>query len=177
MLSANNTQKGIKVKVIHDQQRRIMEIFSLLRVMNNYYYKKTELQQQIRPLIFNKFKEGLTTIKRNVDWLFTIPTALNTLSNDFVSKKDSFRFPDSIILFEAWMNLGLDALFPRFVLHFKFPGFLKNEKIRNVFQFIYSFSRGFGFPIYFGPKFYNYRFKYAKFLDPLFKWGYTVCHK
>ena len=154
-----------------------MEIFSLFRVMNNYYYIKTELQKQIRPLIFNKFKEGLITISRNIDWLFTIPTALNTLSNDFLSKNDSFRFPDSIILFEAWMNLGLDALFPRFVLHFKFPGFLKKEKTRNVFQFIYSFSRGFGFPIYFGPEFYNYKFKYARILNPLFKWGYTVCHK
>jgi len=145
--------------------------------MNNYYYKKTELQKQIQPLIFKKFKEGLRTVRKNIDWLFTIPTALNTLSDDFVSKKDSFRFPDSIILFEAWMNLGLDALFPRVVLHFKFPGFLKGEKTRNIFQFIYSFSRGFGFPIYFGPEFYNYRFRFAKFLDPLMKWGYTVCHK
>lgn len=177
MQSTYKAQEGLTVKVVHDLQRRILEIFSLFRVMNNYYYKKTELQKQIQPLIFKKFKEGLRTVRKNIDWLFTIPTALNTLSDDFVSKKDSFRFPDSIILFEAWMNLGLDALFPRVVLHFKFPGFLKGEKTRNVFQFIYSFSRGFGFPIYFGPEFYNYRFRFAKLLDPLMKWGYTVCHK
>ncbi|MFW9897750.1 MAG: hypothetical protein ACFFDO_00620 [Candidatus Thorarchaeota archaeon] len=177
MLSTYNGKEGITVKVVHDLQRRIMEIFSFFRVMNNYYYKKTELQKQIRPLIFKKFKEGLITIQRNIDWFFTIPTALNTLSNDFISKKDSFRFPDGIILFEAWMNLGLEALFPRLVLHFKFPGFLKGENTRHVFQFIYSFSRGFGFPIYFGPEFYSYKFKYSKLLDPLFKWGYTVYHK
>ena len=177
MQSFPDTQKEITIKIIHDPQRRIMEILSLLRVMNNYYYKKLELQRQMQPLIFKKFKDGLKTIRKNVDWLFTIPTALNTLSDDFLSKTDSFRFPDSIILFEAWMNLGLQALFPRVVLHFKFPGFLKGEKTRNIFQFIYSFSRGFGFPIYFGPEFYNYRFKFAKILDPILKWGYTVCHK
>ena len=177
MQSTYKAQESLTVKVVHDLQRRILEIFSLFRVLNNYYHKKTELQKQIQPLIFKKFKEGIRTVRKNIDWLFTIPTALNTLSDDFISKKDSFRFPDSIILFEAWMNLGLDALFPRVVLHFKFPGFLKGEKTRNIFQFIYSFSRGFGFPIYFGPEFYNYRFRFAKLLDPLMKWGYTVCHK
>jgi len=175
--STYKAQEGLTVKVVHDLQRKILEIFSLFRVLNSYYYKKTEIQKQIQPLIFKKFKEGLKTVRENVDWLFTIPTALNTLSDDFLSKKNSFRFPDGIILFEAWMNLGLDALFPRVVLHFKFPGFLKGEKTRNIFQFLYSFSRGFGFPIYFGPEFYNYWFRLAKFLDPLMKWVYTVCHK
>ncbi|TFG00693.1 MAG: hypothetical protein EU540_05005, partial [Promethearchaeota archaeon] len=177
MQSTYKAQEGLTVKVVYDLQRRILEIFSLFRVLNKYYYKKTEIQKQIQPLIFKKFKEGLKTVRKNMDWLFTIPTALNTLSDDFISKKDSFRFPDGIILFEAWMNLGLDALFPRVVLHFKFPGFLKGEKTRNIFQFIYSFSRGFGFPIYFGPEFYNYWFRLAKILDPLMKWVYTVCHK
>lgn len=177
MQSTYKAQEGSTVKVVYDLQRRILEIFSLFRVLNNYYYKKTEIQKQIQPLIFKKFKEGLKTVRKNVDWLFTIPTALNTLSDDFISKKNSFRFPDGIILFEAWMNLGLDALFPRVVLHFKFPGFLKGEKTRNIFQFLYSFSRGFGFPIYFGPDFYNYWFRFAKLLDPLMKWVYTICHK
>ena len=145
--------------------------------MNNYYNKKSEIQRQIQPLIFKKFKEGLRTIKDKGDWLFTIPTALNTLSDDFLSKRDSFRFPDSIILFEAWMNLGLDALYPRIVLHFKFPGLLKGEKTRNIFQFIFTTSRGFGFPIYFGPEFYKYHLNLARYIEPFLKWGYTVCHK
>jgi len=63
------------------------------------------------------------------------------------------------------MKLGFDALFPRIVLHFKFPGLLKGEKTRNVFQFIYATSRGFGFPINFGPEFYGYQFKFLKYLD------------
>jgi hypothetical protein len=145
--------------------------------MNNYYRKKSEIQNQIQPLIFKKFKEGLITIQKKGDWLFTIPTALNTLSDDFLSKKDSFRFPDSIILFEAWMNLGLDALYPKIVLHFKFPGLLKGEKNRNIFQFIFATSRGFGFPIYFGPEFYNYQLNVIKYIQPFLKWSYTVCHK
>ena len=145
--------------------------------MNNYYNKKSEIQKQIQPLILKKFREGLKTIKKTEDWLFSIPIALSTLSDDFLSKKDSFKFPDSILLFEAWMNLGLAALNPRAVLHFKFPGLLKGEKIRNVFQFIFSTSRGFGFPIYFGPRFYQYDLKFLKYIEPFFKWGYTVCHK
>ena len=177
MHPSHEAQKATNVKVVHDPKRRIMEILSLLRVMNNYYFKKTEIQKQIQPLIFKKFKEGLKTIRKNVDWLFTIPTALTTLSEDFLYKKDSFRFPDGILLFEAWMNLGLGALFPRVVLQFKFPGFLKGEKSRNIFQFIYSYSRGFGFPIYFGPEFYYYKSIYTKFLGPLLKWSYTVWHK
>ncbi|MFX1259641.1 MAG: hypothetical protein ACFFAN_17440, partial [Promethearchaeota archaeon] len=137
------SEEIISLKVAHNLQRQILEVLSLFRVMNSYYNKKNEIQNQIRPLIFEKFKEGLQTIKKKkVDWLFSIPVALETLSDDFLSKKDSFRFPDSIILFEAWMNLGLDALFPRVVFHFKFPGLLKGEKIRHVFQFIFSTSRG-----------------------------------
>ena len=146
--------------------------------MNNYYDKKSEIQNQLRPLILKKFKESLKTVtEKNKDWLFSVPTALGTLNEDFIKNKDSFRFPDSIILFEAWMNLGLDAIFPRFVLHFKFPGFLKGEKVRHIFQFIYSTSRGFGFPINFGPEFYDYKLKFAKIFQPILKWTYTLCHK
>jgi hypothetical protein len=75
------------------------------------------------------------------------------------------------------MNLGFGALFPRVVLHYKFPGFLNGEKTRNLFQFTYSTSRGFGFPIYFGPKFYGYILTIGKFLEPLFKWSHTICHR
>ncbi len=170
-------EKSSHVKVAHNSQRQILEMLSLFRVMNNYYHKKSEIQKQIQPLIFKKFKEGLTTIRKKGDWLFTIPIALNTLSDDFLSKRDSFRFPDSIILFEAWMNLGLAALYPKIVLHFKFPGLLKGEKTRNVFQFIFATSRGFGFPIYFGPEFYNYHLNMVKYIQPFLKWSYTVCHK
>ncbi|TFG04220.1 MAG: hypothetical protein EU539_11225, partial [Promethearchaeota archaeon] len=170
--------KGIQsVRITHDFKRRILEILSLFRVMNNYYYKKGEIQRQIQPLVFKKFKESIKTIIKRGDWLFTIPTALNTLSEDFINRRDSFRFPDSIILFEAWMNLGTDALYPRMVIQFKFPGFLKGEKTRNVFQFIFSSSRGFGFPIYFSPKFYNYDLGFLKYLEPILKWSYTVCHR
>jgi len=169
--------KKIYVNVSHDLQRQILEILSLFRVMNNYYYKKNKIQKQIQPTILKKFKEGLKTITKSPDWLFTIPTALNTLTEEFLNKKDSFRFPDGIILFEAWMNLGVDALYPRKVLQFKFPGFLKGEKTRNVFQFIYSTSRGFGFPINFGPQFYEYNLNFLKYLEPFFKWGHTVCHR
>ncbi len=165
------------VEVSHDLQRQVLEIISLFRVMNNYYNKKNDIQKQIQPIILKKFKEGLKTIKNKADWLFTIPHALNTLSEDFLSKNDSFRFPDGIILFEAWMNLGMAALYPRIVLHFKFPGLLKGEKTRNVFQFIYSTSRGFGFPINFGPEFYHYNLNYLKYLEPILKWGHTVSHK
>jgi len=146
------------VKVAHDLQRQLLEIPSFLRVMNNYYQKKIYLQRQIKSLFIKRFKEGC--LEDNKGWLYTIPTALNTLRDDFLSKKDSFKFPDNIILFEAWMHLGINALYPRVVLHFKFPGFLKGEKVRNVFQFIYSTSRGFGFPIYFGPEFYDYKLKF-----------------
>lgn len=175
--STIKSEKNLHVKVAHNPQRQILEMLSLFRVMNNYYHKKNQIQKQIQPLIFRKFKEGLTTIQKKADWLFTIPTALNTLSEDILSKKDSFRFPDSIILFEAWMNLGLSALYPKIVLHFKFPGLLKGEKNRNVFQFIFATSRGFGFPIYFGPEFYKYQLNMAKYIQPFLKWTYTVCHR
>lgn len=175
--SFDNAKGYFTVKVAHDFKRQLLEILSLFRVMNSYYNKKEEIQTQIRPIILKKFKEGIKTLEADRDWLFTIPTALNTLSEDFLSKKDSFRFPDSIILFEAYMNLGLDALYPRVALQFKFPGLLKNEKYRNVFQFIYSTSRGFGFPIYFGPEFYEYKLKYEKIFEPFLKWGYVLCHK
>ncbi len=170
--------ESFTVKVSHDLQRQILEISSLFRVMNNYYGKKTEIQSKMRPIMLKRFKEGLRTVENGKDWLFTIPTALNKLSDDFLKRKDSFRFPDSIILFEAYMNLGFKALYPRVVLHHKFPGFLKGEKTRNVFQFIYSTSRGFGFPIYFGPEFYSYEIPLiAKMFEPVLKWVYTVCHR
>lgn len=172
-ISSNNTT----VRVAHDLQRQILEMTSFLRVMNNYYKKKITLQNQIKPLILKKFKKELKSIKDNGDWLQNVPIALNTLSSDFLNQDDSFKFPDSIILFEAWMHLGIQALYPRIVLQFQFPGLLKGEKIRSVFQFLYSTSRGFGFPIYFGPEFYHYKFKLAAVLDPLLKWSYTVCHR
>ena len=166
-----------QVKVIHDLQRRVMEIPSLMRVMNNYYYKKTAIQKQLKPLILNRFKESIKIITDNHDWLHTIPSALGTLSDDFTNKSDSFKFPDGIILFEAWMNLGYEAMFPRIALHYKFPGFLKGEKTRNLFHFIFSTSRGFGFPIYFKPSFYGNKLKQLKVLEPIFRWVHNICHK
>ncbi len=155
----------LAIQVVHDLQRQIMEIPSLFRVIDNYYKKKSDIQQQLKPSILKKFKEGLRMLEQDIDWLFTIPTALTTLNEEFLRNKDSFRFPDSIKLFEAWMNLGLDALYPRFVLHFRYPGFLKGELVRHVFQFIFATSRGFGFPIYFGPEFYDYELKYSKYIQ------------
>ncbi len=172
-ISAKNTI----VRVAHDLQRQILEMTSFLRVLNNYYKKKIELQNQIKPLFLKKFKVKLKSIKDNGDWLQSVPVALNALSSDFLNQEDSFKFPNSIILFEAWMHLGIQAIYPRIVLQFQFPGFLKGEKRRNIFQFLYSTSRGFGFPIYFGPEFYHYKFKLARVLDPLLKWSYTVCHR
>lgn len=166
-----------KVNVIHDLQRRVMEIPSLMRVMNNYYYKKTAIQKQLKPLILNRFKESMKIVTDNRDWLHTIPSALGTLSDDFTSKSDSFKFPDGIILFEAWMNLGYEAMFPRIALHYKFPGILEGEKTRNLFHFIFSTSRGFGFPIYFKPSFYGNNLKQLKVLEPIFRWVHNICHK
>ncbi|MCK4379972.1 MAG: hypothetical protein KAW51_02470 [Candidatus Lokiarchaeota archaeon] len=165
------------VRVAHDLQRQILEMTSFLRVLNNYYKKKMELQNQIKPLYLKKFKEKIKSIKYNGDWLQNVPIALNALSSDFSNQDDSFKFPYSIILFETWMHLGIQALYPRIALQFQFPGLLKGEKVRNVFQFLYSTSRGFGFPIHFGPEFYKYKFKLARVLDPLLKWSYTVCHR
>ncbi|MHA1233815.1 MAG: hypothetical protein ACTSQL_01875 [Promethearchaeota archaeon] len=148
-----------------------------MRVLNNYYYKKARIEKKLNPLVRKRFKDELKNKERAGDWLNTIPLAINSLSDDLNIKKDSFKFPDSIILFEAWMNLGVGALFPRLALHYKFPGFLKGEKTRNVFQFTYSTSRGFGFPIYFGPEFYGYMLTIGKILEPLFKWSHTICHR
>ena len=175
--SSNKNSGVIKVKVAHDLQRQILEITSLFRVLNNYYYKKTIVQNQKKRLLVKRFKNQLKLLESNKDWLYAIPTALNTSRDDFLIKKDSFKFPDSIILFEMWMNLGLGALYPRIALHYKFPGFLKGEKTRNVFQFTFSTSRGFGFPIYFGPEFYGYLLTIGKILEPLFRWSHTVCHR
>ncbi|MFX1557939.1 MAG: hypothetical protein ACFFC9_11855, partial [Promethearchaeota archaeon] len=150
---------------------------SFIRVLNNYYFKKASLQNQITTLLLKKFNKGAKKFEIEKNWLQSIPTLLNTLSDNLLSKIDSFKFPDSILLFEAWMNLGLDALYPRFALHYKFPGFLKGEKTRNIFQFTFSTSRGFGFPIYFGPEFYGYNLTYGKILEPILKWSHTVCHR
>ncbi len=144
--------------------------------MNNYYKKKKDIQNELKPKLLQKFREGMKSLNDS-DWLFLVPTALDALTEDFSSKKDSFRFPDSILLFEAWMSLGFDALFPQYVLHFKYPGILKGEKYRHLFQFIFSTSRGFGFPIMFSPQFYNYDSRIQHYLDPFLKWVYTVCHK
>jgi len=154
-----------------------MEIPSLMRVMNNYYYKKTVIQKQLKPLILNRFKESMKIVTDNHDWLHTIPSALGTLSDDFTSKSDSFKFPDGIILFEAWMNLGYEAMFPRIALHYKFPGILEGEKTRNLFHFIFSTSRGFGFPIYFKPSFYGNKLEQLKVLELIFRWVHNICHK
>ena len=150
---------------------------SLVRVLNNYYNKKAKIEKKLKPLVRKRFKDELKNIERDGEWLHTVPLAINSLSDDLNVKKDSFKFPDSIILFEAWMNLGFGALFPRLALHYKFPGFLKGEKTRNVFQFTFSTSRGFGFPIYFGPEFYGYMLTIGKLLEPLFKWSHTICHR
>ncbi len=119
--------------------------------MNNYYYKK--------------------------NWINSIYNGIDPIKYNFLDKNDSFKFPDNILLFEYWMNLGFDALYPRVALHYVFPGLLKSEKTRNLFQFTFSTSRGFGFPIYFGPEFYGYILKYGKVLEPIFKWSHTVCHR
>ena len=165
------------VRVAHDLQRQILEMTSFLRVLNNYYKKKLEIQNQIKPVLPRKFKEELKLNNKNGDWLYNIPIALNVLSNDFLNQDDSFKFPNSIILFEAWMHLGIQALYPRIALQFQFPGLLKEERKRNIFLFLYSTSRGFGFPIYFGPEFYSYKPFSARILDPLLKWSHTVCHR
>ena len=165
------------VNVAHDVQKQIMEILSLIRVMNNYYHKKSEIQNQIKPYILHKFKEEVKLLESSGDWLHSIPSALLALNEDFTTKKDSFKFPDGIILFEAWMDMGFNALYPKLVLHYRFPGILKGEKTRNLFQFIFSTSRGFGFPLLFNPDFYLYDFKFKKYLEFFFKWCYTVCHR
>jgi len=166
-----------QVKIAHDFQKQILEIPSLIRVLNNYYYNKSVLQTNLKPLALKRFKESLKTIEKDNDWLNSLPTTLNVLSEDILHKRDTFLFPDSIILFEAWMNLGFNALYPRLALHYKFPGLLKGEKTRHVFQFTFSTSRGFGFPIYFGPEFYGYLLTIGKILEPLFKWSHTICHR
>lgn len=175
--SVNKDSELTQVKIAHDFQKQILEIPSLIRVINNYYYNKSVVQAKLKPLALKRFKEGLKTLENDKDWLHTLPSALNVLSEDLLHKRDTFRFPDSIILFEAWMNLGFGALYPRLALHYKFPGLLKGEKTRHVFQFTFSTSRGFGFPIYFGPEFYGYLLTIGKILEPLFKWSHTICHR
>ncbi|MFX0011127.1 MAG: hypothetical protein ACFE9R_12485, partial [Candidatus Hermodarchaeota archaeon] len=137
------------------------EITSFIRVLNNYYYIKSVNQG---------LKERKQTVSLN-------HSMLRGITDDALSTIDSFKFPSSIILFEAWMNLGMKALFPKIALHYRFPGFLKGEKVRNLIQFTFSTSRGFGFPIYFGPEFYGYKLTYGRFLESIFRWSHTVCHR
>lgn len=151
MLNKNHKLSNLKIKVSHDFQRQLLEITSLLRVINNFYYKKARISSTI--------------------------SKTDSSSYDFRYLKDSYEFPESNLLFENWVLMGLESLYPLMALHYVFPGFLKGEKQRNLFQFTFSTSRGFGFPIYFGPEFYNYILKYGKVLEPLFKWSHTVCHR
>lgn len=149
--NTNDNFSNLKLKVSNDFLRQLLEVPSLIRVINNYYFKKN---------VGNYTKSKIDSLKYN-----------------FLEKKDVYQFPDSTLLFEFWMNLGMESLYPRLALHYTFPGFLKGEKQRNLFQFTFSTSRGFGFPIYFGPEFYGYLLKYGKVLEPLFKWSHTVCHR
>jgi len=147
----NDDLLNLKLKVAHDFQKQLLEITSLVRVINNYYFKKSRLDSKN-----SKFSSS---------------------DYNFIYNKDSYKFPDSTLLFENWMLLGMESLYPRLALHYVFPGLLKGERRRNLFQFTFSTSRGFGFPIYFGPEFYDYILKYGKVLEPLFKWSHTVCHR
>jgi len=144
-------RSNLTLKVAHDFQRQLLEITSLVRVINNYFYKKTR-----------KSSTNSKIKKSNYNYGYT---------------KDSYKFPESILLFENWVILGTESLYPRLALHYIFPGLLKGETRRNLLQFTFSTSRGFGFPIYFGPEFYGYILKYGKVLEPLFKWSHTVCHR
>ena len=81
--SSNKNSGVIKVKVVHDLQRQILEIPSLFRVLNNYYYKKAIVQNQKKRLLVKKFKNRLNPLESNKDWLYAIPTALNTSRDDF----------------------------------------------------------------------------------------------
>jgi hypothetical protein len=175
--SLNKDKEVAQVKIAHDFQKQILEIPSLIRVINRYYHNKYSVQAKMKPFTLKRFKKGIKTIENGNDWLHTVPAALTVLNEDLLHKRDTFRFPDSSILFEAWMNLGFGALYPRLALHYKFPGLLKGEKIRHLFQFTFSTSRGFGLPIYFGPEFYGYLLTIGKILEPLFKWSHTICHR
>lgn len=164
------------VRVSHSYKQQILEILALIRVLNNYYYKKKKIQEEIKPNILQKFAKEIQALKKNEDWFFTLPSLLEAINQDFMSQKDSFRFPDSILLFEAWMNLGFESLYPKMVFQFEFPGFLKGEQTRHIFQFIFSTSRGISFPISFTPQFYGYTPRFLKFLEPLFKWVHKIPH-
>jgi hypothetical protein len=164
------------VRVSHSFKQQILEVIALIRVLNNYYYKKKKIQEKIRPTILQKFTKEIQTVKKRDDWFFTLPSLIEAINKDFISQKDSFRFPDSIFLFEAWMNLGVESLFPKMVVQFKFPGFLKGEETRHIFQFIFSTSRGISFPISFAPKFYGYNPPFIKYLHPLFGWLNKIPH-
>ncbi|MFW9951645.1 MAG: hypothetical protein ACFFKA_16135 [Candidatus Thorarchaeota archaeon] len=172
-----NSKKFKFINVSHDFQKRILEITSFIRVLNNYYYLKMLISNRLKSCDISKSKNSLPSLEDEKSWLSSIRTKLITINEKNFITKDSFIFPDSVILFEAWMNLGMGALFPRIALHYKFPGFLKGEKVRNIIQFTFASSRGFGFPIYFGPEFYGYTLTYGKFLEGIFKWSHTVCHR
>lgn len=175
--SKDISSSEISVRVAHDLQRQILEMTSLLRVINNYYKKKKNLRLKLKKQILEKIEYKLDSLKNSKDHFKTVPTILDALNNKNLSEDNLIKFPESILLFEAWMHLGTQALYPRIALHLQFPGFAKGEKIRHIFQFIFSTSRGFGFPINFGPEFYHYKFRLAKYFDPLLKWAYTVSHR
>ncbi|TFF88460.1 MAG: hypothetical protein EU550_01260 [Promethearchaeota archaeon] len=148
---SNDKIPYLKLKVDHSFQKQILEIMALVRVINNYYFKQKRIN--------------------------SAKSTLDARNYSYLDHKDSYKFPDSTPLFENWMFIGMDSLYPRLAMHYVFPGLLKGEKRRNLFQFTFSTSRGFGFPIYFGPEFYGYTLKYGKILEPLFKWSHTVCHR
>ncbi|MHA1733333.1 MAG: hypothetical protein ACTSU5_15410 [Promethearchaeota archaeon] len=171
------------INVVHDAEHKVMEVLSLYRVMNNYYLKKTKLQHELAPKI-KRLRATLSNIERQGDqgdWLLSLPSGLETLSSSMRQKRrDEFRFPNSLVLFEAWMRAGVDALFPRVVINFDFPGIRRGEKVRHVLEFLFSTSRGFGFPITFSPEFYEYNVKRNGFLKALsypFDWLHTVNRK
>ena len=175
--SKDISSSEIRVRVAHDLQRQILEMTSLLRVINNYYKKEKNLRIKLKKQTLEKIEYKLDSLKNSKDHFKTVPTILDALNTKDLSEDNLIKFPESILLFESWMHLGTQALYPRIALHLQFPGFVKGEKIRHIFQFIFSTSRGFGFPINFGPEFYHYKFRIAKYFDPLLKWAYTVSHR
>lgn len=168
------------VHVVHDAQRKVLETISLFRVMSDYFRKKAQAQENLQPQLV-KLRRQLDYMERNGDWLFSLPSGLNELTEAFSqTNRDAFRFPNSIILFEAWMKAGMDALFPRLVVNFDFPGIRRQEKTRHVFEFIFATSRGFGLPITFAPPFYGYepaKTPWQRTLTLPFQWVHTINRK
>ncbi|GAB4305282.1 MAG: hypothetical protein Kow0069_00820 [Promethearchaeota archaeon] len=144
------------VHVVHDAERKVMETISLQRVRNYYYLKKRKLERALAPKL-RQLKSTLDALERDGDWLLAVTSGLRGADELLTRKqKDSFRFPNSLILFEAWMDAGMGALFPRVAFNFDFPGIRKGEVRRHAFWFVFATSRGFGFPITFPPSFFQY---------------------